>query len=63
VGKALADVMRLATAAAGVADGSADRVHAANGSYDEIENNQAGQLRLNGQRETPASRLQDNVHG
>lgn len=63
VGAALAGVVKLATAGAGVMDGSADRVHSANGSYDQIENDHAGQLKLNEQRDTPESRLQDGVHG
>jgi hypothetical protein len=63
VGAALAGVMRMATAAAGVLGGSASKVHSANGAYDEIDNSHAGQLKLNEQRDTPESRRQDNVHG
>ncbi|HEV7981154.1 hypothetical protein [Amycolatopsis sp.] len=63
VGAALAGVMRMATASAGALGGSASKVHAANGAYDDIENTHAGQLKLNDKNDTPASRLQDGVHG
>jgi hypothetical protein len=63
VGAALAGVIRMATAAAGAMGGTASRVHSANGSYDDIDNSHAGQLKLNGDNDTPESRLQDGVHG
>lgn len=63
VGQALNDLMRMATAAAQVMDDSAGKVHTANGSYDEIENNHAGQLRLNDQQDTPDDRRESHVHG
>ncbi|MCU1685413.1 MAG: hypothetical protein JWQ81_6152 [Amycolatopsis sp.] len=63
VGTVLSDIIQMATAAAGAMGGTASRVHSANGSYDDIENSNAGQMKLNADNDTPDSRLQDGVHG
>lgn len=51
VGQALSELMRMATAASGVLDAAADKVHVANGSYGDIENDHSGQLRLNDRKD------------
>ncbi|RJQ91280.1 hypothetical protein [Amycolatopsis panacis] len=64
VGAALAGVIRMATAAAGALGGSASKVHAANGAYDDIENTHAGQLKLNDKRDSdPDTQRETHVHG
>jgi hypothetical protein len=63
VGTVLSDIVQMATACAGATGGTAAKVHAANGAYDNIDNDAAGQVTLSGQQDTPDSRLQDNVHG
>ncbi|WP_329067771.1 hypothetical protein [Amycolatopsis sp. NBC_01480] len=63
VGTVLSDIVQMATACAGVTGGTAAKVHAANGAYDNIENDAAGQVTLSGQQNTPDSRREDHVHG
>ncbi|GAA3522296.1 hypothetical protein GCM10022222_00070 [Amycolatopsis ultiminotia] len=64
VGTVLDDIMKMGVGAAGAAGGSAAKVHAANGAYDDIENNNAGQLKLNGQHDDdPDTQREIHVHG
>ncbi|GAB3474169.1 hypothetical protein [Amycolatopsis cihanbeyliensis] len=63
VARAMQQLVQVGVVVASVADGSAEKVHVAQGSYDDIENNHAGQLKLNEQRDTPERRRQDGVHG
>ena len=64
VGTVLDDIMKLGVGAAGAAGGAAANVHAANGAYDDIENNNAGQLKLNDKHnDDPDTRREMHVHG
>jgi hypothetical protein len=64
VGTVLEDIMKMGVGAAGAAGGAAANVHAANGAYDDIENNNAGQLKLNGKHDDdPDTRREMHVHG
>ncbi|MFF0149131.1 hypothetical protein ATK36_4607 [Amycolatopsis sulphurea] len=63
VGTVLADLIKMATASAGALSGSAEKVHAANGAYDDIENSQTGQIKRAGQSEDPDTRREMHVHG
>ncbi|WP_037362087.1 hypothetical protein [Amycolatopsis orientalis] len=64
VGTVLDDLVKLGVGAAGAAGGAAEKVHAANGAYDDIENTHAGQLKLNGKHaDDPDTQRESHVHG
>src|SRR4051794_29740505 len=64
VGTVLDDIVKMGVGAAGAAGSAAAKVHAANGAYDDIENNNAGKLKLNGKRnEDPDTQREIHVHG
>ncbi|GAA3588621.1 hypothetical protein GCM10022222_86290 [Amycolatopsis ultiminotia] len=64
IGTVLDDIMKMGVGAAGAAGGAAEKVHAANGAYDDIENNHAGQLKLNDKHaDDPDTHREIHVHG
>ncbi|MCG3751721.1 MULTISPECIES: hypothetical protein [unclassified Amycolatopsis] len=64
VGTVLDDLVKMGVGAAGAAGGAAEKVHAANGAYDDIENTHAGQLKLNDKHaDDPDTQRETHVHG
>ncbi|MGV9297727.1 hypothetical protein [Amycolatopsis sp. NPDC003676] len=64
VGTVLDDLVKMGVGAAGAAGSAAEKVHAANGAYDDIENTHAGQLKLNGKHaDDPDTQREAHVHG
>lgn len=63
VGAVLGNIIKMAVASAGALGGSATKVHAASGAYDDIENSQAGQIKRAGQPQDPDTERQMHVHG